>query len=119
MRRLAALICSLSLSLLATGCGGGLVSVDTTGPDRPPEVPLVESTVYAADGSVIATLGVEHRSTVERDQLPQVLVDAVVAAEDRRFWTHGGVDARGIARAWAANNAAGDVVQGGSTITQR
>lgn len=76
--------------------------------------------VYAADGSVLAEWHAEeNRLLVTYEQLPPHLLDAVVAIEDERFWQHPGVDLRAVARALAANVAAEDVVQGGSTITQQ
>jgi penicillin-binding protein 1C len=53
------------------------------------------------------------------DSLPPVLVEATLAAEDRRFWWHPGVDPVAMARALTANLAAGEIVEGGSTITQQ
>lgn len=76
-------------------------------------------TVLAADGSVLATYGDLHGPSVHFEALPPALVAAVVAAEDRRFFDHGGIDLVGIARAAFANLRAGAVVQGGSTITQQ
>jgi len=84
-----------------------------------PLINAEQTLVYAADGSVIATLRVQNRVAVARDDVPQVLVDAVLGAEDRRFYRHDGVDMRAIARAAIANQRAGSVVQGGSTITQQ
>src|SRR5262245_59675689 len=83
--------------------------------------PLAErSTVYAADGSPIGVLGRVNRAVV-RDfhDLPPVLIDAVVASEDRTYWTNGGIDVPGMARALVANVDSGDVEQGGSTIAQQ
>src|SRR4051794_10531499 len=75
------------------------------------------STVYAADGSVIATLGRVDRELVRNyDDLPRVVLDAVVAAEDKSFWTNGGIDVSAMARALVANVESGDIEQGGSTI---
>jgi len=80
----------------------------------------VTSTVYAADGSVLTTLHAEEdRRPIELAELPDVLPKAVVAAEDRRFYEHKGVDARGIARAAVRNVEAGEASEGGSTITQQ
>ncbi|MDQ3537816.1 MAG: transglycosylase domain-containing protein [Actinomycetota bacterium] len=87
---------------------------------RAKPAPNAEQTlVYAADGSVIATLRVQNRVIIGRDDVPQVLIDAVLGAEDRRFYRHDGIDLRAIARAAIANQRAGTVVQGGSTITQQ
>jgi len=56
---------------------------------------------------------------VPRSAFPRHLVDAVLAVEDRRFYVHFGLDLRGIARAVVSNFRAGEIVQGGSTITQQ
>jgi len=61
----------------------------------------------------------EERRLVTLDQVPQQLIDAILAAEDRRFYEHHGIDPRGILRAAGANVKAGRIVQGGSTITQQ
>ena len=72
------------------------------------------------DSNAIASLhGEQDRVNVTLDQVPQVLVDAVLAAEDRTFFDHGGVDPWGTARAlWADLRNKGST-QGGSTITQQ
>jgi membrane peptidoglycan carboxypeptidase len=54
-----------------------------------------------------------------RNDFPDVLVDAVLSIEDRRFYRHLGVDPQGILRAARVNHAAGKIVEGGSTITQQ
>jgi penicillin-binding protein 1A len=78
------------------------------------------STVYAADGSVIGNLGRVDRAVVrDYHDLPRVLIDAVVAAEDHTYWTNGGVDVPAMVRALKANVDSGDVEQGGSTIAQQ
>lgn len=61
----------------------------------------------------------EDRVLIRRADLPEHLVDALLAAEDRRFYEHPGVDVRGLARAVLANVRAGRAVQGGSTLTQQ
>jgi len=61
----------------------------------------------------------EERLAVSIDDLPKHLLDAVVAVEDRRFYRHSGIDPRALARALFANVKSGEVVQGGSTITQQ
>jgi penicillin-binding protein 1A len=78
------------------------------------------TSVYAADGTLLTMLHAEEdRSPLTLAQLPKVLRDAVVAAEDRRFYEHKGVDVRGIARAAVRNAESGETSEGGSTITQQ
>jgi penicillin-binding protein 1A len=70
-------------------------------------------------GEVIATRGPRHGRSVDLKALPPYLPQAFLAAEDRRFYEHHGVDGRSILRAVRANAQAGGVVQGGSTLTQQ
>jgi penicillin-binding protein 1A len=81
--------------------------------------PLRASQVWSADGEVIGQFYVEKRVLLPIDKIPAIVRQAFVAAEDNRFYTHGGVDYQGIVRAAWANLRAGHVVQGGSTITQQ
>ncbi len=80
--------------------------------------PLV-SQIISADGQVLAQIGKEEREIVTVDEVPQVIVDAFLSAEDAGFYEHSGVDYLGVMRALVANLKAGRVVQGGSTITQQ
>lgn len=75
--------------------------------------------VKAADGSVIARYGEQKGDSVRTADLPSYMIEAVLATEDRRFYTHPGIDLPGIARAMAVNLAKGRFAQGGSTITQQ
>jgi penicillin-binding protein 1A len=78
------------------------------------------STIYAADGSVLATVFEdENRVYVALDEFSRYAKDAVVAVEDHKFYEHGPVDVASIIRAEIVNLKAGKVVQGGSTITQQ
>jgi penicillin-binding protein 1B len=61
----------------------------------------------------------EDRVLVKRDELPEVLVQALIEVEDRSYYSHHGVDPKAIVRALWANIRAGGVVQGGSTLTQQ
>ena len=83
--------------------------------------PLSErSIIYAADGSVLATLhATENRVPVTIDKVPAQVINAVLDTEDARFWSHGGVDLKSTVRALASNVKSGAVAQGGSTITQQ
>ena len=82
--------------------------------------PLAQrSEILAADGSLLSALFEEDRVSVPLDQVPKVLVDAVLAVEDSSFYEHRGVSVRGLVRAVKTNVSSGEVEQGGSTITQQ
>ncbi len=76
-------------------------------------------TILAADGSLIATYGDLFGRPLTLKEMSRYLPQAVIATEDRRFYSHFGVDPIGLLRAAAADLAAGHVVEGGSTITQQ
>jgi membrane peptidoglycan carboxypeptidase len=78
------------------------------------------SYVYAADGTTLLTMFYEeYRHYIPLSQMSPNLFNAIVAAEDSRFYAHNGVDVKGIARAFVANQQAGSVSQGGSTLTMQ
>lgn len=78
------------------------------------------SILFAADGTVLAEWHDEQdRIVVSKDIIPVRLKEAMVAIEDKRFYEHGGVDLQGITRAFSVNSRAGEIRQGGSTITQQ
>jgi penicillin-binding protein 1A len=77
------------------------------------------TTLRGQDGTLMAEFSTERREIVPLDHVPQPLIDAFLSTEDRRFFSHGGFDVRGLVRAVAANLRAGGVKQGGSTITQQ
>jgi 1A family penicillin-binding protein len=72
-----------------------------------------------ADGGPLARKGPLKLADASLADFPKTLVDAVISIEDRRFYTHWGLDSRGIFRALARNVSAGEVVEGGSTINQQ
>lgn len=76
-------------------------------------------TLQASDGTLIMRYGGVQGDILKMKDIPQYLVAAVMAVEDRRFYHHIGVDPIGLARAMVANTLAGRWVQGGSTITQQ
>jgi penicillin-binding protein 1A len=89
-------------------------------PERTPPSPSQISRVYDLAGNEIGTFKqFETSIPVEQDDIPESLKQAVVAAEDRSFYSHGGVDVRGTLRALVADIRNREVTQGGSTITQQ
>ena len=110
--------------VLLLAFAGYLAHLSTTLPDLRADPGAIEmpqtSIVYAADGSVLAEwYDAEDRTVIPDESIPQSLKDATVAIEDRRFFEHSGIDIQAIARAFSVNTGAGQVRQGGSTITQQ
>ena len=84
------------------------------------EEPLPASTiVYDQDKVEVLRLSPSKAEAVSYDSLPEQLIEAVVAVEDKRFFEHSGTDLQGIGRALIANLSSGRTVQGASTITQQ
>ncbi|MDQ2674156.1 MAG: penicillin-binding protein [Chloroflexota bacterium] len=83
------------------------------------DIELPASTyVYDRTGkTLLARFECQNREQVSFDELPEAIVDATVAAEDRTFWTNDGVDYRAVVAAAMANLEAGEIVRGASTIT--
>jgi penicillin-binding protein 1A len=80
----------------------------------------VNSFVLATDGSIVAELTFEeNRNPVTLDEIPQVVIDAVLATEDANFYEHAGVNHLAIARALVQNLVSGGIESGASTITQQ
>jgi len=84
--------------------------------DYRPKVPL---RVYTSDGYLIGEFGEERRAIAHIQDVPDMMKKAILAAEDERFYQHGGIDAQGIARAALNNFIGGSKQQGASTITQQ
>lgn len=79
----------------------------------------VPTVIYAADGTVLLEMVSEYRKPFEFDDVPPHVIDAFIAAEDRRFFEHQGVDYFGLARAVVVGAREGRATQGGSTITMQ
>lgn len=77
------------------------------------------STVYNSAGEEIGVLGIENRRNVSLAEVPQPIIDAVIATEDKTFWDNEGVDLSAVARAALKNLTSGEIEQGGSTISQQ
>jgi len=84
--------------------------------DYQPKIPL---RVYSAEGVLIGEFGEERRSMISIQDVPKKLTEAIVAAEDERFYEHAGVDYVGVLRAAYTNLVAGGRRQGASTITMQ
>lgn len=121
----AVVVFGLWLGLVGTAAGGvayvhyarGITPevVRSFGDERPTEV----TRFTAADGQAVGEWALDRRVEVPWEALPQRLILAFLAAEDARFFAHGALDLRGIARAALANLASGRITGGGSTITQQ
>ncbi|WP_189115334.1 transglycosylase domain-containing protein [Pilimelia terevasa] len=82
--------------------------------------PAQTTYVYAADGKTLVTMFYEeHRRYTSITKMSPYMRQAILAAEDNRFYEHGGVDPKGVARAFVANQQAGGVSQGASTLTMQ
>ena len=77
------------------------------------------STIYDADGGVIAKLFVEDRTTVPIGQIAPIMQNALIDIEDHRYYQHGAIDPEGTLRALVTDSSSGGVAQGGSTLTQQ
>jgi len=112
----------LAVFAVAAAAGAAYVFWPT---DLPPAkaleeyTPSVGSRIYAGDDEFLTEFQAEKRIFVPLQQIPPGLRNAIIAVEDARFYSHFGVDVRGILRATYANFRHGRVVEGGSTITQQ
>nr|MBL8412307.1 penicillin-binding protein 1A [Dechloromonas sp.] len=115
----------LIFGLIAIGIAIALIVLVLTYPNLPslevltdyrPKIPL---RVYTADGYLIGEFGEERRAVVAIQDVPALMKQAILAAEDDRFYQHGGIDYLGILRAAGTNLIGGGKRQGASTITQQ
>jgi penicillin-binding protein 1A len=120
------MVVGASSVVVALGIGAAVLWAFTILPRSLPSVtaletfqPLAGTKVYDDNDELITELHVERRIFVPLAHIPQTLRDAVIATEDRRFYSHFGVDPIGIARAIYQNYRRGRIVEGGSTITQQ
>ncbi len=81
--------------------------------------PSAASVIYSSDNRIITKLYLEKRFPVNITQVPPILIDAVLATEDRRFFSHRGMDLKSLFRAVISDIKAGRFKQGGSTLTQQ
>ena len=90
-------------------------------PEELSVAPAAQTTyIYASDGrTLITSFYEEHRKPTKLSEMSPYITQAIVASEDSRFYAHNGVDAKGVARAFVANQQAGGVSQGASTLTMQ
>jgi penicillin-binding protein 1A len=118
-----ALAAAVSLGVVGTALAG--LAAALIYPNLPPLEALTDYKpkqplrVYTADGALIAEFGEERRAFIPIAQVPAYMKQAIVAAEDERFYTHGGVDTLGVLRAAGSNLLSGGVKEGASTITMQ
>ena len=126
--KLTKLAFGLGLFLLLAGAGAGVYLWYHYGQDLPDEtalanyVPSIVTRVHAGDGRLLAEFAIENRVFVPIDQIPPLVRNAFIAAEDQNFYSHPGIDFTGIVRAAVAylkNYGSGERPQGASTITQQ
>ena len=84
--------------------------------DYRPKIPL---RVYSAEGTLLGEFGEERRALAKSDEVPDLMKKAILAAEDDRFYKHGGIDYVGVLRAAYSNFTSGGAKQGASTITMQ
>jgi len=117
------LVAGLIFPLVALAGAGAKSGADALQslPEGLTEVPSAQTTyVYANDGkTLLTTFYEEHRKPTKIADMAPAITQAIVASEDNRFYEHNGVDAKGVARAFVANQQAGGVSQGASTLTMQ
>ena len=125
MLKIITVLCSaIGLTIIGLICIMGLI-VALASPKLPQVSELVDYTpklplrIMTADGILIGEFGEEKRKVVEYKNTPTVLIDAILAAEDDKFFEHRGIDLTGMARSVINNVLKGAKAQGGSTITMQ
>ena len=81
--------------------------------------PNIITKIYSRDGELIGEYFLERRIVIAIDDIPEIVIRAFIATEDARFYEHPGIDYQSVLRAFMTNIRAGEVIQGGSTITQQ
>lgn len=114
---------------VSLGVGGGIITIggaafalERSLPQTAELFTVVRNetlTIKAADGSILQQQGPATRQQLKLAEIPQPLIQAFIASEDRRFYQHQGIDYQGIVRAVVSNLRSANVVEGGSTITQQ
>jgi len=106
---------TVALLFWVWGSDPNLPNIEKLSDYRPSQV----SRVRSADGAIIGEIFTERRTYVPYEQIPKVVINALVSAEDADFFEHEGIDYLGMIRAFLVNLKEGETVQGASTITQQ
>lgn len=119
----------ISLWLVITAVLGGILVFSSAYLYLSPKLPSVDVLkdvklqtplrIYSRDGMLIGEFGEKKREPIEFDRIPKDFINAILAAEDDRFYSHPGVDLRGLLRAATQLVASGSIQSGGSTITMQ
>ncbi len=115
----------LFLTLMAVLLGGAVGFVIFSVGDLPQVEaleeyrPSITSRIYSDSNRLLAEFFLENRTPVALEDVPEMLIKALIATEDTRFYSHSGIDSRGIVRALFRNIRAGKILEGGSTLTQQ
>lgn len=120
--KLKLIIVLILLSILFGGLAGGYIAVSKGIPsieELKKYNPSAGTKIYADDDVLIGELKIEKGIFVPIDSIPKNMINALVAVEDSRFWTHKGIDYIGMARALATDVIHASFREGGSTITQQ
>ncbi|HIV56745.1 MAG TPA: penicillin-binding protein [Candidatus Stackebrandtia faecavium] len=118
-RNLIALGCVMVMMIGIGTVAGSILFAKVPVPDEVFNELEQSTTLMYADGKEkIGSVGIEDRKVISKDDMPKLAKEALVAAEDRKYWEHGGVDAWGVMRAFV-NNVTGGDQQGGSTLEQQ
>ncbi|MEO1202814.1 MAG: transglycosylase domain-containing protein, partial [Pseudomonadota bacterium] len=125
LRRILIPVAALAAAFTVAATAGVIGAYHFAFPGLPPaetirDIPLqVPLRVYSRDGLLISEIGEQRRLPVDYDEIPEVVVQALLAAEDDRFYDHPGVDYQGVLRAAWILLTTGSRSQGGSTITMQ
>lgn len=124
-KRLLAILAGLVIGGAVLAAGAAAIAIIITYPRLPsldvltdyrPKIPL---RVYSADGQLLGEFGEERRSFARIHEVPQLMKQALLAAEDERFYQHSGIDYMGVMRAAVGNLVSGHARSGASTITMQ
>ena len=117
------------IGLAALACCGALMVFATAFLYISPKLPSIEALkdtqlqtplrIYSADGKLLGEFGEKRRSPISIQEVPELFIDAFLAAEDDHFYTHHGVDISGLLRAASQLVTSGSIQSGGSTITMQ